>query len=137
MKTVRSDREVDFRRYVVRPRNPYAASLARTGIRIRKLFPPKGKPKVTRPPSRASLAEMPELDLSHARPNRFAAGIHAAGITLRIGRGRPEKGQEIGPTETRSVRMPARVWRAIERAAARQHVSVHALLRAAISRIAP
>jgi hypothetical protein len=47
------------------------------------------------------------------------------------------RGEEIGPTETRSVRMPARVWCAIERAAARQHVSVHALLRAAISRIAP
>jgi hypothetical protein len=137
MKTARSEREIDFRRYVVQPRNPYAASIARTGIRIRTLYPPTGKPKVTRPPSRASLAEMPELDMASARPNRFADGIRAAGITLRVGRGRPEKGQEVGPTETRSVRLPARVWRTIERAAARQHVSVHALLRAAISRLAP
>jgi hypothetical protein len=136
MNAAKSEEEVDFGRYVARRRNPYAASISRTGLRIRKLHPPTGKPKSARPPSRASLAEMPELDMSHARANRFAAGLHAGGVTLRVGRGRPEKGQEVGPTETRSVRMPAKVWRAIERTAARQHVTVHALLRAAIARYA-
>jgi hypothetical protein len=123
---------VDFSRYVVR-RNPYAASIARTGIRIRKLHPPSGKPRASRAPSRASLAEMPELDMSRARKNRFARGIRAAGVTLRVGRGRPEAGQEVGRTQVRSVRLPARVWKAVERAAARQGVTVHALLRAAVA----
>jgi hypothetical protein len=104
-------------RYIDRP-NPYAASIARTGIRIRRLHPPKSKPKELRPPS-----------------NRFAAGIQAAGVTLRVGPGRPEAGREVGPSSTRSVRLPARVWKAIERAAARQRVTVHALLRAAIARV--
>jgi hypothetical protein len=71
--------------------------------------------------------------MSHARPNRFARAIQVAGVTLRTGRGRPERGREVGPTETRSVRLPKRVWKAIERDARARGLSVHAALRAAIA----
>ncbi len=130
--TARSD-SVDFRGYRVR-RNPYAASITRTGVVIGRLAPPVGKPKASRAPSRASLPEMPPLDMSRARKNRFAAGIHAAGVTLRVGPGRPRAGGEVGITSVRSIRLPDRVWKAIERAAARQGVTVLALLRSAIAR---
>jgi hypothetical protein len=129
-----SPRSVDFRRYVAR-KNPYAASLARTGIRIRTLAPPAGKLKASPPPSRASLREMPVLDMSSPGKNRFAAGIRAAGVTLPVGPGRPVRGQEVGPTSTRSVRLPASVWRAVEAEAARRGTTVHALLRSVIARV--
>jgi hypothetical protein len=130
-------RSVDFRRYVVR-KNPYAASIAKTGIRIRKgsLSAPRGRPKGARPPSRASLQEMPELDMSRARKNPYAARILAGDVVLRVGRGRPERGSEVGPSVVRSVRLPERVWKAIERAAKRQRTTVHALLRATIAQLA-
>jgi hypothetical protein len=131
-------KSVDFRRYIVR-KNPYAASLARSGIRIAKgsLAPPTGRPKPTRPPSKASLRAMPQVDMGRAnvRKNPYAARILAGDVTLRIGRGRPKRGSEVGPTSTRSVRLPERVWKAIERAAARQGVTVHALLRAAVAQL--
>lgn len=84
-------------------------------------------------PSRASLREMPEVDLKDGRwrPNPYAAGIAAKGMVL-PGRGRPKKGEETGPSVTRSVRFPARVWASIEAVAKARGVSVHAAVRTAI-----
>src|SRR5256885_5734475 len=84
-------------------------------------------------PSRASLREMPEVDLKDGRwrPNPYVARIAAEGITLPK-RGRPKMGEEIGPSVTRSVRFPPRVWASVESVAKAKGVSVHAALRAAI-----
>ncbi len=51
---------------------------------------------------------------------------------LRDGRGRPPAGREVGPTEARSIRLPAPVWAALEAQAARTGTTVHALLRDAV-----
>jgi hypothetical protein len=48
---------------------------------------------------------------------------------LQYGRGRPRAGAEVGPTETRSLRLPADVWKALERDAHDRGTTVHALLR--------
>ena len=92
----------------------------------------KKAPKRTGP-SRMSLREMPEVDLKDGRwrPNPYAAGIAAEGITAPK-RGRPKKGEETGPSLIRSVRFPARVWSSVESVAKARGVSVHAALRAAI-----
>jgi hypothetical protein len=130
---------VDFRRYIVR-KNPFAASLARTGIRIAKgsLAAPNGRPKAMRPPSKESLREIPAVDMRRARvrTNPYASRILAGDVVLRVGRGRPERGQEVGRSTVRSVRLPERVWKAIERTAKRQRTTVHALLRATIAQLA-
>jgi hypothetical protein len=126
--------DIDFRRYIVLP-NPFAARVRRDGIRIRRgsIIPPTGRPKRTAAPSKASLSEMPELDMSQARPNRFSASIQAGGITLRIGRGRPKRGTEVGPTTVRSVRLPVEIWEAVKRSAKRRGLTVHAALCEAIA----
>ncbi len=51
---------------------------------------------------------------------------------MREGRGRPPAGSEVGPTVTRSIRLPATVWAAIEAQAERSGSTVHALLRDAV-----
>lgn len=57
-----------------------------------------------REPSRASLREMPEVDLKDGRwrPNPYAARIAAEGIVL-PSRGRPKKGAESGPDPARGA----------------------------------
>ena len=111
--------ELDFSHYRVR-RNPYASRIAREGIRI-----------VHDEPSRASLAEMPEADFRRARVTRnpYVSRAAEAAVAWQYGRGRPPAGAEIGPTRTRSLRLPEAAWEALEREARAKHTTVHALLR--------
>jgi hypothetical protein len=94
----------------------------------------KATGKGGRPPSRASLREMPEVDFSQAkaRHNPYALRIAKKGLSVRVGRGRPRKGTETGPTVPRSVRFPAEVWALLERRAKAQGLPLHAALRAAV-----
>jgi hypothetical protein len=94
----------------------------------------KATGKKTREPSRASLSEMPEVnfDKTKVRRNPYALRIASEGISIHLGRGRPRKGTETGPTIPRSVRFPARVWRHLERRAKAEGLPLHAALRAAV-----
>ena len=85
-------------------------------------------------PSRASLEEIPEIDFSkwESRPNPYAARIAKEGYTVPVGRGRPKKGHETGPTIPRSVRFPAEVWELLEKRAKAEGLTLHAALRAAV-----
>ena len=85
-------------------------------------------------PSHASLREMPEVnfDTAKVRRNPYALRVAAEGISIQLGRGRPRKGTESGPTVPRSVRFPARVWRHLERRAKAEGMPLHAALRAAV-----
>jgi hypothetical protein len=85
-------------------------------------------------PSRSSLREMPEVDFKKAkvRRNPYARRIATEGISVRVGRGRPKKGAETGPTVPRSVRFPASVWEHLERCAKADGIPLHAALRAAV-----
>ena len=88
----------------------------------------------TKEQSRASLREIPELDLSKAkvRRNPYARRIASEGISIHVGRGRPKTGVESGPTIPRSVRFPASVWAHLERCAKAEGIPLHAALRAAV-----
>jgi hypothetical protein len=94
----------------------------------------KARKQADRGPTRASLREMPEVDLSQAkiRRNPYAKKIAREGITVHAGRGRPKKGEETGPTVPRSVRFPAIVWKQIEAQAKAEGIPLHAALRAAV-----
>jgi hypothetical protein len=90
-------------------------------------------------PSRASLLEIPEVDLKDGRwrPNPYAARIATEGMILPggvhlPGRGRPRKGAEVGGTTPRSVRFSGRIWEQLEEAANAKGLTLHAALRAAI-----
>jgi hypothetical protein len=84
-------------------------------------------------PSKASLREIPEVDFTRAKVGRnpYAARVAAEGI-VRVGRGRPRKGTETGPTEPRSIRFPASVWKVLEARAKAQGLTLHAVLRSAV-----
>lgn len=115
--------EIDFDRYHIR-KNPYAAVIAREGISV-----------VHDGPSIRSLAEIPEVDFSRVHPHRsaYAGRARSTVLQLRTGRGRPRRGQEIGPTPARSVRLPLTVWAALEAAAHEAGITVHGLLRLAVT----
>jgi hypothetical protein len=85
-------------------------------------------------PSRSSLRETPEVDFEKVkvRRNPYASRIAAEGISVHVGRGRPKKGAETGPTIPRSVRFSASVWKHLERCAKARGMSLHAALRAAV-----
>lgn len=93
------------------------------------------KKKVSKPrePSKASLREIPEVDFGRARVRRnpYAARVAAEGI-VHVGRGRPRKGTETGPTVPRSVRFPAQLWKQLETKAKAEGITLHSALRAAI-----
>lgn len=93
------------------------------------------KKKVTEPrePSKASLRAIPEVDFGRARVRRnpYAARVAAEGI-VHVGRGRPRKGTETGPTVPRSVRFPAQLWKQFEAKAKAEGIPLHSALRAAI-----
>jgi hypothetical protein len=114
--------EVDFAQYRVR-RNRYAARVRREGIEL-----------THEGPSRSSLKAMPEADFEHSsiRRNPYPARIEAGGVMLQVGRGRPRRADEVGPTTTRSVRLPPSVWTELEKRARAEGVAVHALIRRAI-----
>ena len=85
-------------------------------------------------PSRASLKEIPEIDLATAkvRRNPYAKRIAREGISIQTSRGRPRRGEETGPTVPRSIRFPDSIWRQIEKRAAAEGITLHAALRAAV-----
>lgn len=117
--------EIDFTRYRIR-RNPYAAVIAREGISV-----------VHDDPSASSLAEIPEVDFSRVRADRssYAGRARRAVLQLKAGRGRPKRGQEVGPTPARSIRLPMTVWEALEAAARDANTTVHGLLRLAVAHL--
>lgn len=88
----------------------------------------------TRPPSRASLREMPEVDFKRAntRRNPYAHRIAAEGASVHVARGRPRKDSETGPTSPRSIRFPDAVWQTLEKRAKAEGITLHAALRAAV-----
>src|SRR4030095_1471571 len=92
------------------------------------------KARWQREPSKASLREIPEVNLSNARVHRnpYAARIAREGMVVQIGRGRPKKLLEVGGTEPRSVRFSNVVWKQIEERAKRRGLTVHAALREAV-----
>ena len=114
--------EIDFSRYRLR-RNRFAKRIAREGVEI-----------AHDAPSEASLKEMPEADFSKlkTRRNRYAKRIEAGGMTLQVGRGRPRRGHEVGPSVLKSVRLPPSVWAKLQAHARAEGLAVHALLRRAI-----
>jgi hypothetical protein len=111
--------EIDFSKYRIR-RNPYAGRIKREGVKV-----------VHDAPSTAALTEMPEVDFARARvrPNKFATQAGKVASKIQYGKGRPRKGDEIGRTPARSLRLPETVWRALEREAQERVTTVHALLR--------
>jgi hypothetical protein len=117
--------EIDFGRYHIR-KNPYAAAIAREGISV-----------AHDGPTARSLAEIPEVDFSRVRAHRNADAGRArrAVLQLQAGRGRPKRGQEVGPTPGRSIRLPMTVWEALEAAARDAGTTVHALLRLAVTHL--
>jgi len=88
----------------------------------------------TQGPSRASLREIPEIDFRNAkvRRNPYARRIATEGFSVHIGRGRPRKGTETGPSIPKSIRFPASVWKHLEERAKAEGMPVHAALRAAV-----
>jgi hypothetical protein len=68
-------------------------------------------------------------DDNHSDP--YAARVAAEGI-VHVRRGRPKKGAETGPTEPRSIRFPAPMWKLLEERAKAQGLTLHSALRAAI-----
>ena len=117
--TLREMPEVDFAAFRIR-RNPHAARIVREGVQV-----------IHDAPSPAALAEMPEADFGRARvrPNKYATQAAAAASNIQYGKGRPRKGTEVGPTPTRSLRLPETVWKALEHEAEERATTVHALLR--------
>ena len=111
--------EIDFSAYRIQ-RNPYAARIRREGSELKH-----------HGPSAASLKEMPEADFarSRVRRNKYPTKARAAAMKVQYGKGRPQKGAEVGPTPARSVRLPKAVWKDLEIEARERATTVHALLR--------
>jgi hypothetical protein len=86
-----------------------------------------------REPSKSSLREIPEVDFDRVRvrKNPYATRVTAEGI-VHVGRGRPRKGTETGPTVPRSVRFPAQFWKQLESKAQAEGMTLHSALRSAI-----
>lgn len=128
-------------------REPSASSLREIPpLDFRKLKPGKKNPFAKRmqtegwtlhheAPSEASLKEMPELPTrSKGRANPYAERVSANGIELQVGRGRPKKGDEVGPTQVKSIRLPPEVWKKLQRQAKRDGMTLHALVRSVLLR---
>jgi len=94
----------------------------------------KARTTKQREPSKASLREIPEIDFAKAtvRKNPYANRIAKEGFTVRVGRGRPTKADQVGGTAPRSVRFPDDVWKELEQQAKRRGLTLHAALREAI-----
>jgi hypothetical protein len=91
------------------------------------------KTRKPREPSKESLREIPEVEFDTAkiRRNPYAALVAAEGI-VHVGRGRPKKGTETGPTVPRSIRFPAPVWKLLQLRAKSEGLTLHSALRNAI-----
>jgi hypothetical protein len=112
--------EVDVGRFRVR-RNPYAARIAREGRKV-----------VHEGPRASSLADIPEPDFGRVQVRRNPYPSRAAEPRIQYGRGRPPRGEETSGTSTRSLRLPAAMWQALEIVARERKTTVHALLREVI-----
>jgi hypothetical protein len=114
--------EVDISKFKLK-RNRYAKRIAAEGILV-----------VHDGPSTASLREMPEYEFGAVKVRRspYARRIEKGGIELQVSRGRPPRGEELGSTVVKSVRLPPAVWERLEELARAQGVAVHALVRRAI-----
>jgi hypothetical protein len=114
-------------------RNPFAESLRRTGIRVR-IERSQRKPKRQTGPSKASLDEIPEMDVKRGLrdPDRFAKSIAEHGFILHTRPGRPKRDEAGGHSSTRTVRFPDAVWDEVQRLAERDGLSMHAAIRQAI-----
>ena len=120
-RSLREIPEVDFSCYQVR-RNRFAMRVQKTGVELDH----EG-------PSPESLTEIPEINFTTAQARRRPRQqAKAAALHLQIGKGRPPRGSEVGPTTVRSIRLPAAVWRSLEKRATRQHMTVHSILRTAV-----
>ena len=85
-------------------------------------------------PSKASLQEIPPLGENDVVEfGRGSEGLRKALEWARSKRGRPKKGEKAAGTVTRSVRLPEAAWKALEKAAAKEGITVHALIREAIA----
>ena len=88
-----------------------------------------------RPPSKASLREMPEVDISKAEiVGRGPEGLRAVLAHVRAKRCRPKKGEVAAGSSPRSVRLRDVEWAALEALASKRHTTLHALLRKAARR---
>lgn len=114
--------EVDFSKFRVR-RNRYARRIASEGILL-----------VHDSPSESSLREMPEANFAAVKTRRspYAKRVESGGIELQISRGRPPRGEEVGATVPKSIRLPPAIWTRLEERARAEGVAVHALIRRAI-----
>jgi hypothetical protein len=86
-----------------------------------------------RPPSKASLREMPEVDFSTGFVRRGPGALQEVLAHARTKRGRPKKGEVAAGSSARSVRLSDAEWTALDRLADRQRTTVHALLREAVA----
>lgn len=118
--TLREMPEIDFARFQIR-RNRFAARVKQEGIEL-----------MHEDPTAASLAEIPEVDLSAPARRRRPATAAVPTVVVQVGRGRPRRGEEVGPTSVRSVRLPATLWRSLEQTAVRSSMTVHSVVRTAI-----
>lgn len=111
--------EIDFSVYTVK-RNSYAARIAREGVEL-----------MHTGPSKVSLKDMPEVDFGSARvrSNKYVDQARKVASKIQYGKGRPRRGDEVGPTPARTLRLPKAVWQALEREAYQHSTTVHALLR--------
>lgn len=114
--------EVDFSKFRIK-RNRYARRIASEGILL-----------VHDSPSPSSLREMPEANFANVKARRtpYAKRVESGGIELQISRGRPPRGEEVGATVPKSIRLPPAVWALLEERARAEGVAVHALIRRAI-----
>ena len=88
-----------------------------------------------REPSAASVREMREADFSKQKWERrpwIAARTAAEGMTF-PGRGRPRKGQEVGPSVMKAVRVQKAFWDQLEKRAKSRKLTVHAAIRVALA----
>ena len=95
--------------------------------------------------SKASLREIPEQRLvkGNWRRNPYIDRIRKDGLTfqiegeepivLRRGAGRPKRGEEVGPTVTLTLRLPARAVDVLKASAKKAGTTVHAEVRAAVA----
>ena len=111
--------EVDFARYRVH-KNRFAARIAAEGSEL-----------VHDEPSPASVAEIPEVDLRSVKrwKNPWPKHLNESALAMHTRRGRPARGEETGPTVTRSIRIPVALDKALAALARNEDITVHALMR--------
>lgn len=96
-------------------------------------------------PSKASLLEMPEADFSkpgwHRNPARAERIRKDGGYTVavdgqkpyfvRVGAGRPKRGEKAAPSAARTVRLPVALWKALKARAEKDGSTLNAEIGAA------